>query len=165
MIATLNVWIRNKNCEIVKHKAHLHVYNCHRTQVLGAELEEGHIELRVPPGCYIINAGVRGLANSNVYTDNAMVIVRCGDDACVNLVLNDFREIEPVQRMPLIARGCGARILLPLIVNANLPEVKIDPEKLQIAIEVICKAANIEPKGLVSNLDDHEKEVAKFVRK
>jgi len=43
-----------------------------------------HIEVEVPQGCYIVRAWVYW---GNLWTDRAMVIVCCGEEACVNLIV------------------------------------------------------------------------------
>lgn len=153
MMGTLNIWVRNDVCEVVEQKAHLHVYNCHKRQVFGAELSGGHAELRVPPGCYILTAGVRIPGHSNIYTDKTMVVVGCGRDVCVNLVLNNFVEPEEErpQKKALIEMGCGARIIPALVINAL--RAGVAQEELKTALRVISKAANLDLEQLRCSIE------------
>jgi hypothetical protein len=57
----------------------------------GLQTKCGHLEIEVPPGCYVLRAaeamwwdtnGVRG----NYWTDHAVVQVSCGQEVCVTLV-------------------------------------------------------------------------------
>jgi len=45
-----------------------------------------HIEVDVPPGCYIV--WTRVCYKRNEETNKVMVIVRCGEEACINLLLD-----------------------------------------------------------------------------
>ena len=51
----------------------------------------GHLDIEVPPGCYVLRAAeAMGLSSNGVYgnywTDHAVVTVGCGEEACVRLV-------------------------------------------------------------------------------
>jgi len=49
-----------------------------------------HIEVDIPPGCYVVWARV-GVSAFSSETDRVMVIVNCDGDLCVNLLLiRDF---------------------------------------------------------------------------
>jgi hypothetical protein len=53
--------------------------------------ECGHIEIIVPPGCYVLRAAEAMGANNNgvwgnYWTDHAVVTVGCGQEVCVTLV-------------------------------------------------------------------------------
>jgi hypothetical protein len=149
--ARLNIWVRNEECQVIDdRKAHLHIYNCRQEQVFPMTwFEGGHIEVELPPGCYIVTAGVMW---GNVYTDKVMVVVGCDQTACVNLVLNRFNEKKagdrpPAVRLAPIALGCAARILGPLILNAH--RANIDPERLRVAAGVILQAAGIDGRQMM----------------
>jgi hypothetical protein len=86
--AKLNIWVRDKNCRVIKRTGHLHIYNCLGEEVFtGWVIKDGHAEVEIPPGCYIVRAGMRG---GNIYSDRAIAIVRCEDSACINLILPKF---------------------------------------------------------------------------
>lgn len=169
-MATLNIWVRNEDCKVIDdRKAHLHVYDCRGEQVLPTTwFGGGHIEVELPPGCYIVTAGV---VWGNVYTDKAMVVVGCHQTACVNLVLNRFNEKKageeaPAARLAPIARGCAARILGPLVLNAQ--RAHIDPERLRVAAGVILQAAGIEGKQILEGAHEEaallERNMDQFAR-
>jgi len=175
MMSKLDIWIRNEKCEIVNRRGHLHVYNCHGTPIIDTLwFDNGHVEVTVPPGCYKITAGV---VYGNQYTDMTIVIVKCGEEACINLVLNKFREEQAMEPrrilLPLFARGCGARIVAPLIANAA--KVDINRKDIERAVNVIAKAANIDESqirdgikaeidGIRKNIKDPDDETMEYVK-
>ena len=96
--ATLNIWIgrRTKFCEIEDRFEHfVYVVHCDGTPLrwcrktyVGLKTKCGHLELTVPPGCYIVGAvenaqGIRPFGNH--LTHVGIVRVNCGDHACVTL--------------------------------------------------------------------------------
>ena len=159
--AKLNVWIRNEKCQVVHRDAHLHVDGCCQEQGFGTHVVDGHAEMEVPPGCYILAAGVYVPDRSNIYTDKTMVIVGCEETACVNLVLKEFNDEEAKHtrateaQRPLVGRTCPPSILVPLAVNA--PNANVDPAELQTAIKVIVQAANIDTEQINIDLNSEEK--------
>lgn len=170
MMAKLNIWVRDRNCEIIKKRAHLHVYNCCR-QTPAIEpfwFSGGHIEVNVPPGCYLVIAGVIG---GNIYTDISMAIVRCGDDACVNLILNDYQRRTPFPQVEaskaavpaLIQRECPVRIAVPFIVNAA--RAGIGREEIWKSLDVLLKAANIDRDEVVRGIDLEIREIESDLEK
>lgn len=151
----LNIWVRNTACEVVDRAGHLHVYNCHGKLILPITwFQHGHIEVQVPPGCYIVQAGV---VYGNIYTDRTMVIVRCGEDICVNLVLAQFLAPLPPELVvqPLVLYNCPAAMATALVANSF--EAGIKQEELTRAIDVIAKAARIDKAKM---LDEVKKEVS-----
>jgi hypothetical protein len=96
-MAKLNVWVRDKDfpCKPdMRWKWSVDVFVCDGTPLkwcgttyYGAhETWHGHVEIEVPPGCYIVRARTGSKGHHNLFTHATMVIVRCGDTACVNLV-------------------------------------------------------------------------------
>lgn len=184
MMSKLNIWVRNEYCGIVNRDAHLHIYDCQRKNITpkeGVWFQNGHIEYLVPPGCYIISAGIPVADRRNVYTDFTMVIVKCGEDICINLVLNyvDESELssivskEMIANLPLIGRGCGARIIIPFIVNAA--KGGIEREDIKKVVNVIAKAANIDENqiqdgikfeidGIKKNIKDPDEETREYMK-
>jgi hypothetical protein len=161
----LNVWVRGPNCEVVDRPGHLHVYNCQGIQVLMTWFEHGHAEVVVPPGCYIIRAGV---VWGNIYTDKTMVIVKCGEESCVNLVLPRFlHPITPpapaadVQFVKMYY--CPAAILPALVVNAGTAKIK--PGELDVTIDVMARAARIDKERLLDVVRDEIKLVEEYMPK
>ncbi|BAP58045.1 hypothetical protein THII_3748 [Thioploca ingrica] len=50
----------------------------------------GHVEIQVPPGCYVLSASMHtwylnGVLLGNWYTHNAIIQACCGEDTCVTL--------------------------------------------------------------------------------
>ena len=179
MNAKLNIWIRDNNCEILKDPVHLHVYNCRGTHIIeepGKDLfwfGGGHVEVSVPPGCYLVTAGGWG---GNFYTDIAMVVVRCGDDACVNLIRNGFlhktpggieADVKPKanqqKALPLIMEGCAGRIVIPLVINAAKAGIK--PEEIGRTLDVLCKAAGLDKSQVILAVQDEIKEMENHMEK
>lgn len=162
----MNIWVRNEDCEVIDdRRAHLHVYNCHGKQIFDPApwFGGGHTEIKVPPGCYIVTAGV---VYGNRYTDKTMVVVSCDQKVCVNLVLNRFEEKKarerPDYQLAPIARGCGPRLLGPLFLAAK------DKGAAGRAAGVILQAAGIDKKEMAAGLREevaflkkHKKEWAK----
>jgi|ERR1700681_313578 len=61
------------------------------TEYVGLPTKCGHLEVEVPPGCYVIRGAEamgkrRGEVWGNYWTDHAVVQVCCGEESCVTLV-------------------------------------------------------------------------------
>jgi hypothetical protein len=57
---------------------------------------DGHVEIEVPPGCYVVRGSmhtwfVNGVLFGNWATDRAVVCACCGEDACVTLYASSFQ--------------------------------------------------------------------------
>ena len=74
-----------------------------------------HIEVEVPPGCYLVRAFV---CDDNLWTDRAMAIVDGGEDACVHLI---------VPRK----EACIRNVLVPNLIAAQ--EMHLDPRDVEVA--------------------------------
>jgi hypothetical protein len=96
----LNIWITElgKACKIDKRTWYVNIYTCDgsilewcgkRYSVLPARC--GHLEIDVPPGCYLINAvwgywtDPKGVIHGNHFTHNAVVQACCSETSCVTL--------------------------------------------------------------------------------
>ncbi|MDQ1274597.1 MAG: hypothetical protein QG610_169 [Euryarchaeota archaeon] len=79
----VNVWIRNpKNCNVLRVKGLAWVRVCCGEETKKVDLVDGHAEITdLPPGCYVVDAEWDGGK-----AKETMVIVNCGDIACVNLI-------------------------------------------------------------------------------
>lgn len=95
-----------------------------------------HLEVDVPPGCYIVRAWV---CWGNLWTDRAMVIVGCGQEGCVNLF---------VPR----AQHCIRGVILPLLKVAR--GLRLQPDKLRAATEVLMAAGEVQREELLRELTD-----------
>lgn len=156
----LNVWVRDPRCNVVNYPAHLHVIPCCGKDFFPGFpgpahhwFYNGHEEINVPPGCYIIYAGVKTPGNSNIWTDMTMVIVKCGKESCVNLVLPLFlpHSIE----LQDIKLTCPGKILPALMVNAV--RAGINPRELNVAIDVMARAAKVDKEKLLDVVRDEIK--------
>lgn len=91
-----------------------------------------HIELKVPPGCYVV--WTRVCYGKNEETNKAMAIVDCGNDVCVNLLLDKVNR-------------CIREVLYPFAVqamNKGLPE-----REVLIAVKALMEAGGIQKKEFV----------------
>jgi hypothetical protein len=102
-----------------------------------------HIEVDAPPGCYIVYTRVcYSPTNENTY--KAIVILGCGTEACVNLMLPT-------------AQQCGHDFIFPFLNGAvalNIPKAN-----LQAAAKAIMQVAEINEKDFNDELDQRAKEV------
>jgi hypothetical protein len=67
-----------------------------------------HIEVDVPPGCYVV--WTRVCYRGNEETNKVMVIVSCGDEACVNLILNDLYICTNAVFYPFLERAVDLKV-------------------------------------------------------
>jgi hypothetical protein len=95
-----------------------------------------HIEVDVPPGCYIVRAWV---CWGNLWSDRAMVIVGCGQEGCVNLI---------VPR----AENCIRGVILPVGIVAR--DLRLQPDKVRTALDVLMTAGQVQREELLKELTD-----------
>jgi len=105
------------------------------------ELVIKHIQVEVPPGCYIVRAWV---CWGNLWTDRAMAIVSCGQEACVNLIVP-----------PKV--NCIVDVIIPLGIAAH--DMRLDPDKVRIATEVLMTTGQIQKEALRKELTDLTREL------
>lgn len=101
-----------------------------------------HMQVEVPPGCYVVRVHVCG--GGNEWSDRTMVIVRCGDEACVNLVIKE-------------AETCFKEAIIPLLRVAE--EVRIPKEQIQVAANVLGKAGRIPINEVKKDLQERVKQL------
>jgi len=106
-----------------------------------------HIEVDVPPGCYIVRAWV---CWGNLWTDRAMVIVGCGQEACVNLI------VPPKER-------CIRNGIFPVGIAAwekqnKYPQI-INNDNMRNAFGVLMTTIEIKKDELKSEVTDLIKEL------
>lgn len=141
----VNIWVKNERCQVIDRSGHLHIYDCTGNQVIPTLwFANGHAEVLLPPGCYIVSAGI---VSGNIYTDKTCFMVRCGEEACVCLIMNQFKEQQllnqnatllPFNRVN-INGGCATRIIAPYIYNARL--LGIPFEEINITINNLLPVA------------------------
>jgi hypothetical protein len=90
--------------------------------------ENGHVEIEVPPGCYVLVGSMHtwythGIFKGNWYTDHAIVQAVCGQDVCTTL----YAPTEERCGRPL------ADFVIPLLVQHQI----VKREDAQRAIEAI----------------------------
>lgn len=100
-----------------------------------------HLEVDVPPGCYLVRAWV---CFANLWTDRAMAIVGCGGEACVNLIVPQ-------------AENCIRDVLVPVAILAR--DLKLPPGKVRTAIAVLMKTGRIHKEPLLREATDLAKEL------
>jgi hypothetical protein len=96
-----------------------------------------HVEVDVPPGCYVV--WTRICYGRNEETNKVMVVVGCGDEACVSLLLDDVRTCSKQLLHPLLERGA----------LANLPR-----RELQVAAGVLMAVAEMPKKQVLAELGE-----------
>ncbi len=101
-----------------------------------------HIEVDVPPGCYVV--WTRICYNKNEETNKVMVIVGCGDDACVNLLLDAVET-------------CTNNALHPIL--DKLQNLGYAKEKIRLVAEGLMAVAEKPKNDLVLELDQRRDEV------
>lgn len=101
-----------------------------------------HIEVEVPPGCYVV--WTRVCHGRNEETNKVMVIVGCGGDACVNLLLNAVET-------------CSRELLHPFLVRAV--EMRLPRQELELAAKALLAVAKKSKKELVVELGQRLEEV------
>jgi len=99
-----------------------------------------NVSIPVPPGCYVVRVHVCGKYNE--WSDSAMVVVDCGCDACVNLIVNDFGK-------------CINNAFVPFLREAE--RLKLPDEQVKIAADMMLKAGKIPVERFERNLNDRLK--------
>lgn len=96
-MAKLNIWVRDQYSPCrpdMRYTWSVDVFLCDGTPLVwcgtkyyGAHHTKcGHVEIEVPPGCYIVRARTGSKGHHNLFSHMTLVIVGCGDTACVNLI-------------------------------------------------------------------------------
>jgi hypothetical protein len=101
-----------------------------------------HIEVDVPPGCYVV--WTRVCHGRNEETNKVMVIVSCGGEACVNLLLNTVET-------------CSRELIHPLLVRAV--EMNLPKQELEMAAKVLMGVAQKPKKELVADINQRLEEI------
>jgi len=115
--------------------------SCPETTIKITDKNIKHIEVEVPPGCYIVRAWI---CSGNLWTDRVMVIVGCGEDACVNLI------VPPKE-------NCIKDVVIPVGIVAR--DMHLQPDKVRIATEVLITTGRIQREALLKELTDLTREL------
>ena len=158
-LANLNVWVSalDDPCKISRRTWYINIYNCDGSilkwcgrdyAVIPAPC--GHRHIRVPPGCYRINAVWSFSVGNGVYyvTDSAIVQACCDNHQCVTL-------FNPS------AHRCG-RIFLAAINDAVLQEAvpKEAARAAQDGIEQVLRHIQRPIRGFeLDNMEEFEKRI------
>jgi hypothetical protein len=135
-LAKLNIWVRDETCKVLNLEVEgfdwVDVKSCQGELIkrVYLPLGEAHVEIEVPPGCYILGGNICEMPKFNETIDQTMVIVGCGQELCVNLIV------------PVVST-CVRRDLAVFIRAARLAGVSV--QDLQIATRVMLTAGDISP--------------------
>lgn len=93
----------------------------------GGKNRINHIEVRVPPGCYVVQSWLCINVDKvhdpvhyhghNGWTNKVLVMVNCGQDVCVNLLVN-------------FTKTCIREVLYPALVLAQEKRIPIEHQKV-----------------------------------
>lgn len=117
--------------------AHIGGFKSISIRNLKNKLNINHIEVDVPPGCYVVRAWVCG---HNEWTDRAITTVRCGEHSCVNLVVPHVHG----------KYGCIHNVIIPLIRHAD--RLKIPQPEIAKVVDVLVKAGELNKKDIITEL-------------
>lgn len=140
----LNIWLRDEKCRPYKIQTPLgdriFINNCMGERVKlvpDIPVGEAHVEVEVPPGCYVVQGHVCE-HGTNDYTDKAIVIAGCNQELCVNLIVPQIRT-------------CAVRDLHPIVREARrlgLPEVDT-----RITARTILAVGRISRHEMIGNME------------
>lgn len=102
--------------------------------------ENAHVMVKVPPGCYIVDAWEKGTMRYNAH--ETMVVVSCGERACVNLLAGDRGS----DFVPLVIQALAANIDPGSMVNTALQTLRNSPQQVTMPLEQFnCLLETLEP--------------------
>jgi hypothetical protein len=101
-----------------------------------------HVEVDIPPGCYKVWTRVCRYGD-NDETNKIMVVVNCGEEVCVNLLLDGVQM-------------CGREFIHPFLRQAI--DVKLPAQEIQAAAKAIMNVAQKPEKDLMKELDQNMEE-------
>src|SRR5215207_10104171 len=145
--ANLNVWVSalGQPCRIEQqYQWYVHVLHCNGDILTWCDRRYtnlptkcGHLQVEVPPGCYVVCAtwspGTDAQHLGNHLTHNAIVQVRCGDHACVNLFTPTLHH-------------CGVWFIQGLQDAARLGQIDADvARRAEDAVQAVLGAAPMDP--------------------
>lgn len=148
--ARINVWVREPDdCTVAEMDGYAWAKPCCSRNIdliYETTLKMGHAELQVPPGCYVVDAawkpGCCGTAKETI------VIVNCGETACVNLIREWGGDVSGIR-------------LAALMNHAR--EAKIPDADIKIVEAVFDKVSKSVPDGKIRRLSEKELELKRSV--
>lgn len=160
--ANVNIWIteRGNPCRITTQSHFVYVLHCNGDvlewckngkpiRYAGLRTDCGHLEIEIPPGCYIVGAveSTGGFAPlGNGLTHIAMVRANCGDHVCVTL-------FDP--SLHLCGTWLGAAINTHVIGGGGGP--RLGPDVIAVlqnagrAVDTMLKAIPADPLSKATN--------------
>lgn len=101
-----------------------------------------HMQVEIPPGCYVVRVHVCG--GGNEWSDRTMVLVDCGHEVCINLVIKE-------------AETCFGEAIIPLLRVAE--EIRLPKEQLQVAVDVLRKAGRVPIDAIAGDLEERVRQL------
>lgn len=175
-LGTLQVWITSEGdpCAISERDEHDHtpwviaVWHCDGKllnwcgrKFFNIQAFCGHVELKVPPGCYVVRAAdgmsisADGKVVGNHWSDHGVVQVCCDENVCVTLFapsahncgMGFLRVVERLMERQIIKPEEGKRAVeaMQAVIN-KLPRSRFDAATLPAMAELL-KAAENPPKA------------------
>lgn len=138
--AKLNVWLRDRRCRILDNSyGYLYLNNCCDDDPFPVVIiQDGNAEVNIPPGCYKVYAVVFDQNHQYpIYkTGQIMVIVNCGDHACVNIIIPSI-EVN------------AAHLIQTFGVHAI--RKNIDPKEI---FEALIETSDVDRKQLIDSIEN-----------
>lgn len=144
---TINIWVRERDgCCVAEMNGYAWAQCCcDQEKIIETRLEKGHAELKVPPGCYIVDASWKPGCCGNA--KETIVIVGCGETVCVNLI----REWagDPIARISAL--------------SIHGPEAGLSVEKVDELVNSLNAIAKTVPKEKLKYYSEKELEIKRRV--
>ena len=160
-MAKLDIWVRDKNCKPFRIEQpgqgefgdYVEIYDCQGNRIQRWYLPKGiaHMEVEVPPGCYIVGGHICEPPTHlqeyiNEYADRTMVIASCKQEVCVNLIVHPLKHCININLPIFTAAARRAGVLTP---------------NLTIFAQTMMMAGNIQPQTVVDEMDNAISELRK----
>lgn len=100
-----------------------------------------HLQVMLPPGSYVLR--VHECGEGNEWSDRTMIVVGCGEELCVNLIIKR-------------AESCINEVVIPLL--RVVEEIHLPREQVQVAVDVLGKAGRIKINDIAEDLETRVKE-------
>lgn len=149
--AKLNIWFRDLKCRpfynLWDNPGYdwVEIYNClgERIAHVHTPVNEAHVVVEVPPGCYMITGWVcehRPRMHLNGPTERAMVIVGCDQEVCVNLIV------------PTID-ACTRNLVNAMVTEAQALDIPGD--EIAVTVRTLLAAARVSKLEMMNEIERH----------
>jgi len=141
-VPRLSVWLRTEECKPFTIRRpgldYVVVRNCMGDEItrVTVPVGESHVELEVPPGCYIVQGHVCE-PGINDFTDKAIVIAGCNQELCVDLIVPRVRTC--------VRQGINA--MLREAITARVPQ-----NDLRVFSRTMLVAGGISPEEMIADV-------------